>query len=74
MAGKFELYKFKPGDVLKLRKVHPCGSFEWMVERTGMDIGIRCRKCGHFMVIPRRKLEKAVKSVIPAEPCDIIQI
>ena len=72
MAGRFELYKFKPGDILILRKAHPCGSFEWIVERTGMDIALKCRKCGYFQVMPRRKLEKAVKSIVPAETCDII--
>lgn len=66
MTGRFELYKFKAGDILVLRKAHPCGGSEWIVERAGMDIAVKCRKCGHFQVMPRRKLEKAVKSILPA--------
>ena len=63
MPGRFELYKYKVNDIVTLKKAHPCGSYDWVVERTGQDISIRCAKCGHFMVISRRKLEKATKSV-----------
>ena len=72
MTGKFELYKFKVGDVLTLKKVHPCGGKEWIVERTGQEIGIKCLTCGHFLVIPRRKLEKSVKKIVQGSSCDII--
>lgn len=67
MAGKFELYLFKIGDTLALKKTHPCGNNIWKVERVGQEIGIRCQKCNHFLVIPRRSLEKALREVKKAE-------
>ncbi|MDD3926137.1 MAG: DUF951 domain-containing protein [bacterium] len=51
------------GDLLELRKPHPCGSRNWEVTRTGADIGIVCQGCGHYVLIPRRKLEPRIKSV-----------
>lgn len=51
------------GDVLELKKQHPCGSREWKVLRVGMDFKLRCAGCGHELMIPRSKAEKAVKKV-----------
>ena len=51
------------GDVLELKKQHPCGSREWQVLRVGMDFKLRCTGCGHEMMVPRSKAEKAVKKV-----------
>ena len=51
------------GDVLELKKQHPCGSRDWQVLRVGMDFKLRCSGCGHEMMIPRSKAEKAVKKV-----------
>ena len=48
-------------DVVRLRKPHPCGSFEWTVVRLGADIGLRCYGCEHKVLIPRRTLEKRLK-------------
>lgn len=63
MKSQFELYKFQIGDILTLRKMHPCGSYIWTVERVGQDIAIRCNKCGHLLLLNRRNLEKAVKKI-----------
>lgn len=63
MPGKFQLYPFQVGEVLQLKKQHPCGGWQWEVQRIGADIAIKCLTCGHFLVMPRQKLEKAVKSV-----------
>jgi hypothetical protein len=52
------------GDVVRLRKVHPCGGYEWEVVRLGMDIGIRCRTCGRRVLLERRVFEKRVKQFI----------
>jgi hypothetical protein len=52
------------GDVVRLRKVHPCGGYEWEVVRLGMDIGIRCRTCGRRVLLERRVFEKRVKKFI----------
>jgi hypothetical protein len=45
------------GDVVKLRRSHPCGSSEWLVDRLGADIGLRCRGCGRRVLLERRALE-----------------
>ena len=51
-------------DVVRLRKPHPCGSFEWTVIRLGADIGLRCHGCGHKVLLPRRTLEKRLKAFV----------
>ena len=58
------------GDVLELKKPHPCGSRQWLVLRVGMDFRLRCAGCGHEVMLPRSKAEKAVKKIIPREEAD----
>lgn len=55
------------GDVLQMKKAHPCGSKEWKVLRIGMDFRLKCQGCGREMMIPRNKAEKSVKKVLPSE-------
>lgn len=50
-------------DIVKLKKVHPCGSSEWQVLRTGADFRLKCMGCGHQIMIARRQLEKSVKEI-----------
>jgi hypothetical protein len=45
------------GDVVRLRRAHPCGSSEWLVDRLGADIGLRCQGCGRHVLLERRQLE-----------------
>lgn len=45
------------GDVVRLRRTHPCGSTEWLVDRLGADIGLRCQRCGRHVLLDRRVLE-----------------
>ncbi len=52
------------GDILKLKKEHPCGSREWEVLRIGADFRLRCMGCGHQVMIARRQAEKNIKDVI----------
>lgn len=52
------------GDVVRLRKPHPCGSTEWKIMRTGMDFRIECLKCGHQTWITRVKLERSIKTIL----------
>ncbi|MCD7855412.1 MAG: DUF951 domain-containing protein [Clostridiales bacterium] len=52
------------GDVVYMKKVHPCGSHEWEILRAGADFKIKCRGCGRLVMLPRVKLEKAVKKVL----------
>ena len=51
------------GDVLTMKKQHPCGSNEWQVLRTGADFRLKCLGCGHELMIPRHKAEKNIRSV-----------
>ena len=55
------------GDIVRLRKAHPCGSQEWEVQRTGMDFRIKCLGCQHQAWISRVKLERGIKEVFPKE-------
>ena len=52
------------GDKLKMKKPHPCGSYEWEVLRVGIDFRLKCCGCEHMIMIPRKQAEKNVKSVI----------
>ncbi|MCD8004583.1 MAG: DUF951 domain-containing protein [Oscillospiraceae bacterium] len=51
------------GDVVQLKKAHPCGSKQWLVLRVGMDFRLRCQGCGHEVMRPRAKIEKAIKNI-----------
>lgn len=55
-------------DVVRLRKPHPCGSYEWTVVRLGADIGLRCRTCGRRVLLPRRTVEKRIKAFVSRGP------
>lgn len=55
------------GDRVKLKKKHPCGSFEWDVLRIGADFRLACAGCGHQIMIPRKQVERNLKQLIPAE-------
>ena len=52
------------GDVLRMKKPHPCGSLEFTVLRVGMDFKIRCTTCGHEIMVPRLKCEKNIKKIL----------
>jgi hypothetical protein len=45
------------GDVLRLKRRHPCGGHEWLVDRLGADIGLRCQACGRHVLLERRAVE-----------------
>lgn len=52
------------GDVVRMRKPHPCGNYEWEVVRLGADIGIRCQGCGRRVLLPRSQFTRQVKALI----------
>lgn len=56
--------EIKLGDVVRLKKKHPCGSYEWQVTRLGADIGMKCLKCQHYVLIARSVFERRVKGFI----------
>ena len=58
--------ELRMGEVLRLRKVHPCGGFEWEVVRLGADIGIRCLRCRRRVLMSRSDLEKRTKRAGPS--------
>ena len=51
------------GDILTMKKAHPCGSREWQVLRIGADFKLRCLGCGHEVMGARQKFEKSVRQV-----------
>lgn len=51
------------GDVLTMKKAHPCGGATFSVLRIGMDFRLRCETCGHEMMIPRQRAEKNIRKV-----------
>lgn len=55
----------KVGDVLQMKKNHPCGCRDWQVLRVGMDFRLRCLGCGHEVMLPRAKAEKNIKKILP---------
>jgi hypothetical protein len=60
------------GDVLRLRRQHPCGGSDWRVVRLGADIGLECKRCQHKVLIDRPTLQRRILSVIergaPVDP------
>lgn len=55
------------GDILEMKKPHPCGSKNWLVLRVGMDFKLRCQGCGHEVMLPRVKAEKNIKKLLREE-------
>ena len=52
------------GDVVKMKKAHPCGSYEWEVLRIGADFRLRCLGCDHQIMIARRMMEKNIREIV----------
>ena len=57
-------------DHLRLRKPHPCGSYEWTVIRLGADIGLECKGCQHRVMLTRRELAKRLKANLTSRNTD----
>jgi hypothetical protein len=60
------------GDIVRLRKAHPCGGADWSVIRLGADIGLSCETCQHRVLLPRSQFERRLKTflsrAIPTDP------
>ena len=52
------------GDIVRLRKKHPCGSYEWKVIRLGADVGLVCQGCGRKVLLPRGVFNKRYKAMV----------
>ena len=59
-GGKMDI---QAGDILTMKKLHPCGEKRWLVLRTGADLGLRCLGCGHQVMTPRHKVQKNIRSI-----------
>jgi len=59
---------FNLGDIVKMKKQHPCGSYNWEVVRMGMDIKIKCVGCGRLVMLPRSEFEKKMVRIVENIP------
>jgi hypothetical protein len=57
--------EIRPGDVVRLKKKHPCGNDEWQVVRVGADIRIKCLQCQRYVLLTRSTFERRVKALVP---------
>lgn len=55
------------GDIIEMKKPHPCGSKSFSVTRVGMDFKIKCTRCGREVMVPRVKIEKNIKKIVREE-------
>ena len=58
-----EIFPFRPGDIVYLKKPHPCGSHEWEILRIGSDLKLRCVGCDRQMMVERRMIDRHIKRV-----------
>ncbi|WP_026695829.1 DUF951 domain-containing protein [Peribacillus kribbensis] len=56
--------QFGLGDIVEMKKAHPCGANAWKIIRMGMDIRIKCEGCSHSVLIPRREFSRKVKKIL----------
>ncbi len=56
------------GDIVELRKTHPCGGRLWRVERVGADIGIECLTCGRYVLLPRSRFQRGIRRFVERGP------
>ena len=58
------IVRYNIGDIVKMKKGHPCGSDTWEITRTGIDFRIKCQGCGRQVMLARPNFEKSVKAVV----------
>lgn len=58
---------WQPGDTARLKKPHACGCTDWLVQRMGMDVRLKCLGCGRQMLLKRADFEKMVQSRLPMD-------
>lgn len=56
--------EYSVGDIVHMKKAHPCGSNDWEILRVGADFRIKCCGCGHMVMLARVKFEKSVKKIV----------
>lgn len=55
---------FQIGDIIKMKKQHPCGTNQWEILRVGMDFRLKCQGCGRQVMLPRKQVEKGFRGKI----------
>ena len=60
--------KLYAGDLVQMRKPHPCGGDRWEIVRVGADIGLLCETCGRRVLLPRRKFARGARKFIRRSP------
>ena len=55
--------QYEVGDIVKFKKKHPCGSFEWEILRVGADFRLKCLGCEHQVMMGRKLVEKSTKEI-----------
>ena len=58
------MWQYEVGDIVKMKKQHPCGSHEWQILRTGADFRLKCLGCGHQIMLSRKNVEKSTKNLV----------
>lgn len=61
---------YEVGDIVKLKKPHPCGSQEWKILRVGADFRLQCQGCGHQVMVPRKLVEKNTRGLMKKDQTD----
>lgn len=59
-----ERLNYEVGDVVKLKKPHPCGSHEWEILRVGADFRLKCKGCDHMIMVSRKVVEKNTRALM----------
>ena len=55
--------RFAVGDIIRMKKPHPCGTYEWEILRVGADFRLKCTGCGHQVMVPRKLVEKNTRNL-----------
>ena len=55
--------RFAVGDIIRMKKPHPCGTYEWEILRVGADFRLKCTGCGHHVMVPRKLVEKNTREI-----------
>ena len=55
---------FQIGQIIRMKKPHPCGGNTWEIQRVGMDFLLKCQTCVHMVMIPRRAVEKGFRGFV----------
>jgi hypothetical protein len=59
-----DILEITAGDLIRLKKMHPCGSYQWQVLKTGVDFRLKCTGCGHELIMERQDVERRLKGRI----------